>query len=631
MERHLSEHMQTHLNVQLKLEVIKERQQFILDKWRRIQNDGVKQKAKMQLAQKTAAAQRAKRTERNQPSEEKLLRELKCEYKVLKQQVESQYQDILQHFKSRIEADTAFRLQQQLQSLTSELQTITTSKKRQELELRRQKTDFSKAENSKKSHEYEHANLMIDLEKITAMNSKTEESLEMFKEDIRSLGCPTLELSSEWELGTKISQEKAAMRELSLCIKNTKRAQDEATCRLQSISEKMIHAQNKLNEIDKKLVSKRTQTKKYANESAQYRDVLNRDRFATTDLSMRTGSDLSCVAGDDDTRSPPPSPSPQLSQQEHLTIAQSSDDDQVAQKVQKKTERPVEVVGAAALDMKQLLDTERRLASSELPLQTQLLEATDIAQLSVYQTLLALCAHWHQTYHRLLKQALSLRTELNELSEDRFNTLLKALDQINTELDPLYSEIVPLGSCYLDYPRDKVSLFEGEALKKFNRREGGEGKFTKSGGGGIRLRARHHGGDCTFREVQSLSGGQTAAVGFALLMSLQHCYPSPFVIMDEVDAALDTSTSFRVGRLIRKRSHSISACCNAQHSCRSEGGRVPGSSPQQEEMGSQFAVVSHRPEMQVWADAIVGVYISHDFPDAVSVCFDSAMDNGVDS
>ena len=36
---------------------------------------------------------------------------------------------------------------------------------------------------------------------------------------------------------------------------------------------------------------------------------------------------------------------------------------------------------------------------------------------------------------------------------------------------------------------------------------------------------------------------------------------------------------------------------------------------------SQFTIVSHRAEMQLWADRIVGVYLWRDFPAVVSVKF----------
>ena len=45
---------------------------------------------------------------------------------------------------------------------------------------------------------------------------------------------------------------------------------------------------------------------------------------------------------------------------------------------------------------------------------------------------------------------------------------------------------------------------------------------------------------------------------------------------------------------------------------------------------SQFTVVSHRPEMQIWADQIVGVYFCRGFPTAVSICFDNDVENDVD-
>jgi len=54
------------------------------------------------------------------------------------------------------------------------------------------------------------------------------------------------------------------------------------------------------------------------------------------------------------------------------------------------------------------------------------------------------------------------------------------------------------------------------------------------------------------QSVQLLSGGEKALVGLSLLISLFRIKPSPFCILDEVDAALDDANVERLGELVRE-------------------------------------------------------------------------------
>jgi chromosome segregation protein len=56
--------------------------------------------------------------------------------------------------------------------------------------------------------------------------------------------------------------------------------------------------------------------------------------------------------------------------------------------------------------------------------------------------------------------------------------------------------------------------------------------------------------------IQSLSGGERSLTSIALLCSLLTCFPSPFVVLDEVDAALDEANTIRFGQILGKLSHS---------------------------------------------------------------------------
>src|SRR5690606_5378304 len=55
--------------------------------------------------------------------------------------------------------------------------------------------------------------------------------------------------------------------------------------------------------------------------------------------------------------------------------------------------------------------------------------------------------------------------------------------------------------------------------------------------------------------IQSLSGGERSLTSIALLCALLTCFPSPFVVLDEVDAALDEANTIRFGQILGKLSH----------------------------------------------------------------------------
>lgn len=55
--------------------------------------------------------------------------------------------------------------------------------------------------------------------------------------------------------------------------------------------------------------------------------------------------------------------------------------------------------------------------------------------------------------------------------------------------------------------------------------------------------------------IPALSGGERALTSIALLSALLATYPSPFVILDEVDAALDEANSIRFGQILGTLAH----------------------------------------------------------------------------
>ncbi len=55
--------------------------------------------------------------------------------------------------------------------------------------------------------------------------------------------------------------------------------------------------------------------------------------------------------------------------------------------------------------------------------------------------------------------------------------------------------------------------------------------------------------------IAALSGGERALTAIALLCSMLYCYPSPFVVLDEVDAALDEANSIRFAKILSTLAH----------------------------------------------------------------------------
>lgn len=55
-----------------------------------------------------------------------------------------------------------------------------------------------------------------------------------------------------------------------------------------------------------------------------------------------------------------------------------------------------------------------------------------------------------------------------------------------------------------------------------------------------------------FRDMEQLSGGEKTVAALALLFAIHSYHPSPFFVLDEVDAALDNANVARVAQYIRE-------------------------------------------------------------------------------
>lgn len=83
-----------------------------------------------------------------------------------------------------------------------------------------------------------------------------------------------------------------------------------------------------------------------------------------------------------------------------------------------------------------------------------------------------------------------------------------------------------------------------------------------------------------FRDMEQLSGGEKTMAALALLFAVHSFQPSPFFVLDEVDAALDNANVLRIGGYIRRHARE----------------------------GSQFVVISLKAGLFQRSEQLVGVY-----------------------
>ena len=87
-----------------------------------------------------------------------------------------------------------------------------------------------------------------------------------------------------------------------------------------------------------------------------------------------------------------------------------------------------------------------------------------------------------------------------------------------------------------------------------------------------------------FRDMEQLSGGEKTMAALALLFAIHSYQPSPFFVLDEVDAALDNTNVAKIANYIREHASDT----------------------------FQFIVISLKSTLYEKAQALVGIYRDQD-------------------
>jgi len=185
----------------------------------------------------------------------------------------------------------------------------------------------------------------------------------------------------------------------------------------------------------------------------------------------------------------------------------------------------------------------------------------------------------------LSKTAKDLELLITELDEVMRKKRKKAFKQIKTEFKRYFTTLFEGGEADLieiyGEEKDDESEDESEAVD-----EEGEASQTKKKRGkeilqGIDVKANPPGKK--IKNIQSLSGGERTMVSIALVCAILRTNPSPFVFLDEVEAALDEANTLRFTNIL--------------HELATE---------------SQFILITHNRVSMHAADALYGVTMGND-------------------
>lgn len=193
--------------------------------------------------------------------------------------------------------------------------------------------------------------------------------------------------------------------------------------------------------------------------------------------------------------------------------------------------------------------TDREEAKREIEKLKKTLESigsVDEEALSEYETI-------HERYQFLTKQVADLEetikkleqsiTELDAIMEERF---AKSMKKINEKFQEYFSSLFNGGNARIVILNAPKKIAEPE--------EDEDEQEQEEVVSGIDIEATPPGKK--MKNISLLSGGERALTAIALLCAILSTNPSPFVVLDEVDAALDESNALRfatiLGDLARK-------------------------------------------------------------------------------
>lgn len=133
----------------------------------------------------------------------------------------------------------------------------------------------------------------------------------------------------------------------------------------------------------------------------------------------------------------------------------------------------------------------------------------------------------YSNYQKFLNEKESILEFMRKIEQEKINAFMKTFRKVNENMKKIFGILSPGGVAFLEL-------------------ENPENPFL----GGVFIKSKPAGKSIT--NPNSMSGGEKALTALALIFAIQQFSPTPFYIMDEIDAALDTRNAGRVASLIRE-------------------------------------------------------------------------------
>lgn len=199
--------------------------------------------------------------------------------------------------------------------------------------------------------------------------------------------------------------------------------------------------------------------------------------------------------------------------------------------------------------------------------------APNLKALDQYEALLEKERAVTEEFEAVRKEEKEITDKYNAVKQRRYELFMEAFNHISGIIDKIYKQLTKSsthqlgGTAYLNLDNEDEPFLHGIKYTAM--------PPTKR-----------------FRDMEQLSGGEKTVAALALLFSIHSYRPSPFFILDEVDAALDNLNVAKVAGFIRSKS-----CEGSRGNQDMEGGS-----------GFQSIVISLKDTFYDKAEALVGVY-----------------------
>ncbi|CAH1107174.1 unnamed protein product [Psylliodes chrysocephalus] len=140
----------------------------------------------------------------------------------------------------------------------------------------------------------------------------------------------------------------------------------------------------------------------------------------------------------------------------------------------------------------------------------------------------------NEEFESLRKQNKKAKSAFERVKQQRYDKFTRCFDHVSNEIDNIYK-----------------SLAQNQSAQAFLGAENPEDPYLD----GINYNCVAPGK--RFQPMSNLSGGEKTVAALALLFAIHSYQPSPFFVLDEVDAALDNTNIGKVAKYIREKTESL--------------------------------------------------------------------------